>query len=237
MLVVIPSSLYGHIGAALSALIVAFSLIGLTLHKDFYAGVLRRDFYCYYTNLSNLVVFLYFARIAPRLYAHAALRPLIPHAEFTVMMSIMLTFCVFHLLLLPGVRRIAASMPPSREFSIMRADNFIEHYLVPWLVLLYWLLCSPGKARLRIWDAVLWTLLPLGYLLMIFLRVPIRGNFRGESSPYPYPFLDVRQYGVRRVAHTCALIFAICVLAGLGTVALARLGHLILGDGHTLILI
>ena len=44
MLVVIPSAPYGRLGALLSALIVVASLIGLTMHKDFYAGVRRRDF-------------------------------------------------------------------------------------------------------------------------------------------------------------------------------------------------
>ena len=42
MLVVTPAALFGRLGAVLSALIVVFSLIGLTVHSDFYAGRRRR---------------------------------------------------------------------------------------------------------------------------------------------------------------------------------------------------
>ena len=88
MLIVTPPAFYGHLGALLSALIVVCACIGLTLHKDVYAHTPRRDFYCYYTNVSNLIVLLYFALIAPWLYARAALRRFIPAAEFSVMMVI-----------------------------------------------------------------------------------------------------------------------------------------------------
>ena len=44
MLVVTPEPLYGRIGAVLSALIVVFCIIGLTMHKDFYAGKERKSF-------------------------------------------------------------------------------------------------------------------------------------------------------------------------------------------------
>ena len=71
MLAFVPDYPYGRPGAVLSALIVVFSLIGLTMHRDFYAGKRRRGFFCFYTNLSNLIVLIYFALIAPRLYACA----------------------------------------------------------------------------------------------------------------------------------------------------------------------
>ena len=69
MVVVIPDEPFGRLGAVLSALIAAISLIGLTMHRDFYAGRRRKDFFCFYTNVSNLLVLLYFALLAPRLYA------------------------------------------------------------------------------------------------------------------------------------------------------------------------
>ncbi|MDO5298914.1 MAG: Pr6Pr family membrane protein [Clostridia bacterium] len=237
MLVVISSSLYARVGAVLSALIVVFSAIGLTVHKDFYAGIRRQDYYCYYTNLSNLLVLVYFALGAPRLHADGALRFLIPHVEFSVMMSIMLTFAVFHTMLFPAIRRQFQDMKPSREFSIMRVDNFVEHYLVPWLVFIYWLLCSPGKAALSVRDALLWTAAPLLYLAVIFFRAPLCGNIAGTDSPYPYPFLDVRRWGAPRVGLTCTLLYAVCTAAGLLVIAVLRLALARLGDGHALLLI
>lgn len=237
VVVVIPDEPFGHLGAVLSALIAVISLIGLTVHKDFYAGRRRKDFFFFYTNVSNLLVLLYFALVAPRLYASARLRPLIPHAEFSLMMSIMLTFIVFHHLLSPAIYREMKSAPRDRDFAIVFADNLIIHYLVPWLVLVYWLLCSPGKRMLRVTDALLWTLVPLGYLGYIFLSAPLRGNIENTDSPYPYPFLNVRRLGVRRVTAACALLYGACTVAGLAVVALTQLFFAHFGGGHALILI
>lgn len=237
MLVVIPSAPYGRAGAVLSALIVVACLIGLTMHKDFYAGVRRRGYYCYYTNLSNLMVLLYFAVGAPVLYSSSALAPLIPHVEFVVMMGIMLTNVIFHFLLLPYVRRIAQGMPHAREFAIMRTDNLIEHYIVPLLTLLYWLLCAPGKAQLRLWDAPLFTLAPLAYLVFIFVRAPLCGPICGEDSPYPYPFLNVKARGRGPVFATIARLYALCILCGGGVILLTQGAFSLFGAGHMLVLI
>lgn len=237
MLAVLPSAAYGRLGAPLSALIVVFSLIGLTMHKDFYAGVRRRDFYCYYTNLSNLLVLIYFALIAPRLYGAARLRALIPHAEFMVMMSIMLTFFVFHHLLFPSIRGQLRSATFTREFAILFVDNFIVHYLVPWLVFAYWLLCAPGKAALRAADGLLWTIVPLLYLLFITIRARVRGVIDETGSPYPYPFLDVGRRGLSSVVRTCAGLYALCAASGVAVVIVIRLLVARFGTAHALFLI
>lgn len=237
MLVFTPSALYGRVGAVLSALIVVFCLIGLTMHKDFYARVRRRGFYYYYTNLSNLAVLLYFAVCAPLLYSRPALSALIPHAEFLLAMSIMLTFCVFHLLLFPAVRPQMTGRARTREFSILCWDNLLTHYVVPWLTFFYWLLCSPGKASLTWWDAPLFTLFPLAYLAFILLRARSGNCLPTEDSPYPYPFLDCGARGTAAVAKTCAKIFSVCLLGALGVLALVRLAFAAWGGGHALGLI
>ena len=237
MLVVMPGGLYGRLGAVLSALIVVCCLIGLTMHADFYAGVRRRDFLLYYTNLSNLLVLIYFALVAPLLYARASLRWLIPHAEFALTMTILLTFAVFHLWLFPDVRRQLRGVRRTRLFCIVCADNLVVHYIVPLLTLCYWLLCSPGKAALSARDALTWTAVPLAYLLAILVRAPLCGPIYGTSSAYPYPFLDIPARGARQVAFTCAGLYACCAAVGLGVVALVHLAFFCLGSGHALALI
>ena len=237
MLVVMPGGLYGRLGAVLSALIVVFCLIGLTMHADFYAGVRRRDFFLYYTNLSNLLVLIYFALVAPLLYAKAALRWLIPHAEFALTMAILLTFAVFHLWLFPIVRMQLRGVRHTRLFYIVLVDNLVVHYIVPLLTLGYWLLCSPGKAALSARDALAWTAIPLVYLLAILVRAPLCGPIYGTDSAYPYPFLDIPRLGARRVARNCAGLYACCAATGLGAVALVQLAFFYLGCGHALALI
>ena len=236
MLIVTPPALYGQLGALLSALCVVCACIGLTLHRDVYAHTLRRDFYCYYTNVSNLLVLLYFALVAPWLYARAALRPLIPAVEFGVMMTILLTHIVFHNLLLPAIRRAAQGVPRSRETDIMAADNAFIHYLVPWLTALYWLLCSPNKDALTPAGALWWLAVPLLYLLCVFLRAR-RGNLAGTDSPYPYPFLDVARQGAARVARTCLVLLTLCILVSLMLYGLVRLAYGQWGGGHALLLV
>lgn len=237
MLVVIPPQLFGRLGAALSALIVILSLVGLTMHKDVYAHRPRQGFFVFYTNISTLLVLLYFSLLAPLLYAKSALRTLIPHIEFGVTMSIMLTHVVFHFLIFPCVRRQYACASPSRERSIVYADNWIIHYIVPWLVFIYWIACSPQKSRLLFLDAMLWTVVPAVYLLIVLLTAPLRPALEETGSPYPYPFLDVQQRGLPRVLFTSAGLFLLCMLAGAILIFLTRLALSAFGSGHALFLI
>lgn len=216
------SSLSTRAGTILSALIVVFCIIGLTMHRDFYARKIRKDFFCFYTNLSNLVVLIYFSAAGPKLYAYTGAHPWIAHTEFAVMMSIMLTFLVFHLALYPAIRTAVENMPRTREYRIVCTDNFLIHYLVPLMVFAYWLFCSPNKDSLRIGDAIYWTVLPLGYTLYIFLRAPIKGEIKEAGSPYPYPFLDVRVLGIKHVLRICTSLYAVSVLAGLSIVWLVH---------------
>lgn len=219
----VNSVLSTRTGTILSVLIVVFCIIGLTMHRDFYACRVRRDFFCFYTNLSNLVVLLYFSSAAPWLYKNTALHPLIAHAEFAVMMEILLTLAVFHLLLFPAVRETVMHMERTREYMILCADNLFIHYLVPLSVFVYWLFCSPGKSSLGAGDALYWTVLPTLYAVFIFLRAPLRGVIEEAGSPYPYPFMDVQALGVRRVALYCASLYAVSVLFGLSIIALIQI--------------
>ena len=240
MLCTIPAGAHGRLGAFLSALIVVSGVIGLTMHKDFYAGIRRTNFYCFYTNLSNLLVVCYFSLFAPLLYTKNALQPLIPHAEFMIMMSIMLTFSVFHIMIFPAVSAAARRAVRTREFYIVLIDNGIVHYLVPWLVFAYWLLCSPGKRTLGAGDAFWWTLIPAGYLVFILLRAGILGKsgvIEDAGSPYPYPFLDVSVLGGFRVAGICFILYGLCIAAGLAVIAFIRILTAVFGDGYPLFLI
>lgn len=193
------------------------------MHRDFYAGRFRKEFFCFYTNVSNLAVLIYFALAAPQLYANPRLHLLIPHVEFAVMMCIMLTFSVFHLVLFPPIWQAARKMAHTREYRIVCTDNFIIHYLVPLTVFFYWLLCSPQKRMLGAADALYWTALPLCYIAYIFVRAQTKGVIHEAGSPYPYPFLDIGAFGVRRVARICTGLYGLCIAAGLGVIALSKL--------------
>ncbi len=236
MLTVIPPTAYGRLGALLSALIVVCALISLTLHRDVYHHTPRPDFYSYYTNVSTVIVLVYFSIGAPLLYAKAPLRRFIPVVEFSIAMMIMLTHIVFHNLLFPALRKVVRDAEPSCDLSMLIVNNLFIHYLVPWLTFAYWLLCSPHKDVVTLPGTLVWLLVPLTYLYSVFRRARY-GNIAGTDSPYPYPFLDAKQYGVKRVLLICLGLLALCILASLAVYAAVQLLYAYFGGGHALILI
>jgi len=222
MLVNVPQTPQGALGAVLSALIVVFSLAGLTMHSDFYAGVCRRDYWVYYTNQSNLLVFVYFALLAPLLYATGALRWLIPHAEYALMLCIMLTHFVFHLFLAPFMLEETLYTPPAPNMRLTNADSAVQHYIVPLMTFAYWLLCSPGKRMLDAGDAVYWLVFPAAYVVFVLIRARVRGRIHHTRSAYPYPFLDVGFFGAKRVTKLCSLLLLSSAAAGFAGVLAVR---------------
>lgn len=213
---------YSPLGAVLSALIVVFSLAGLTMHGDFYIGVCRRDYWVYYTNQSNLLVLLYFAVFAPMIYTADGMQALIPHAEYALMLSILLTHLVFHHFLAPFVTEETIYTPHMPNKRMAHAASTVQHYIVPLLTLAYWLLCSPGKRTLDAGDAVYWLAFPAGYVAFVFIRAHIRGCIDKTRSAYPYPFLDIDFFGARRVLFLCGLLLLLSAGAGLAGVLAVR---------------
>ena len=70
------------------------------------------------------------------------------------------------------------------------ADNLL-HVVVPFFYVLYWIVCTP-KGILKWKDGLAWAYFPLAYLVYSL----IRGHFVGW---YPYPFLNVAEFGYTQV--------------------------------------
>lgn len=70
------------------------------------------------------------------------------------------------------------------------ADNLL-HVVVPVLYVLYWIFFIP-KGDLKWRNGIQWTYFPLTYLIYSL----IRGHFVGW---YPYPFLNVIEFGYQKV--------------------------------------
>ena len=209
-------------GAVLCALIVVLSLAGLTMHSDFYAGVRRRDYWAYYTNQSNLLVFFYFAILSPVFYSNKALHPLIPHAEYALMLCIMLTHLVYHHCLAPFAAQDTDYTPHVSHSRLVHADSAVQHYAVPLATFAYWLLCSPGKRALDAGDAVYWLVFPLSYAAFVFVRARVCGTIHGTRSAYPYPFLDIGRFGIKRVFRLCRMLLVLCAAAAFSLVLAVR---------------
>ena len=158
----------------------------------------------YYTVLSNLLVTLFTAyllyvmrRSGENWQSQCLLR-----LKGGVTMSIMITCVIYHFMLAP----IAT--------DFYRLENFLCHYIVPLWFLADTLLFDK-QGQYKIWDPVLWTILPLVYMIFalfngLVLKLPVPNS---KVSPFPYFFLDVAK-GWDVVIKWCLIIFAAYMVAG-----------------------
>lgn len=158
----------------------------------------------YYTVLSNLLVtvftayLLYVMRRSGENWQSQCLLRL----KGGVTMSIMITCVIYHFMLAP----IAT--------DFYRLENFLCHYIVPLWFLADTLLFDK-QGQYKIWDPVLWTILPLVYMIFalfngLVLKLPVPNS---KVSPFPYFFLDVAK-GWDVVIKWCLIIFAAYMVAG-----------------------
>lgn len=181
-------------------LLFALALVGVTIQ----IYKLGWGMLMYYTVLSNLIVLvftgylLYLMMTGERWQEAKILR-----IKGGVTMCIMITCVVYHLLLAP----IAT--------NFYRVENFLCHYIVPIMFLLDTLLAD--KARQYRWfDPIVWTSLPLIYMVFalfngLVTQIPIPDS---KDNPFPYFFLNVTKRGWPYVIQMCLIIFVAYLVFG-----------------------
>ena len=179
--------------------LAAFTGVYLEITKHGGFGMLL-----YYTVLSNLLVTIftgYLLRVMSRSGENWQ-SPTLLRLKGGVTMSIMITCVIYHFLLAP----IAT--------NFYTLENFLCHYIVP-LWFLADTLFFDKQGQYKIWDPVVWTILPLLYMifalfngLVLKLDVP-----NSKVSPFPYFFLNVNK-GWDVVFKWCLIIFVAYMVAG-----------------------
>lgn len=179
--------------------LAAFTGVYLEITKHGGFGMLL-----YYTVLSNLLVTIftgYLLRVMRRSGENWQ-SPTLLRLKGGITMSIMITCVIYHFMLAP----IAT--------DFYRVENFLCHYIVP-LWFLADTLFFDKQGQYKIWDPVLWTILPLIYMLFalfngLVLKLPVPNS---KVSPFPYFFLDVAK-GWDVVIKWCLIIFVAYMVAG-----------------------
>jgi len=92
--------------------------------------------------------------------------------------------------------------------------NILLHYVMPPLVVLYWLVFAP-KGELSRFDPLRWAILPLAYFPYALARAAADGK-------YAYPFIDAGQLGWPQVLTNASVIALGFVLSGYLVVWLDR---------------
>lgn len=164
---------------------------------------------CYYTMLSNILCFLYFAVLVV-----AQRKKENPLVKGSITMCIVVTGIVYHLMLDGIMETNSVSVSP-----VLVAGNFLVHTVVPVMVVLDYFLFFP-KGQYKSLHPIAWLVLPYLYFGFVMVRAEISDSrfsgFGGTQSRYPYPFLDVDLYGWDKV---------LLIVLGI-TVAFLALGYL-----------
>ena len=183
---------------------------GLLLHSTLLeTGHIRPGMFCFYTNLSNLLVLVY--ELALAAVPEGAVRQLLTGSGVALAMTlcIYVTHLIYHFVLVPDARR------RGKKFADFGGNfgNLCVHYGTPWLVVGQWLLWG-NKAGLTAASAARWLVLPLAYFVYAMLRARTGRPIGHTKLIYPYPFLDLEHLGVKRFCLVFLAVLAFFVILG-----------------------
>lgn len=196
--------------------------VGLLIHSTLLqTGHIRAGMFCFYTNLSNLLVLVYelALAIAAGLPHSAALRLLTGSTlSFSMALCILVTHLVYQFVLVPDAKR------RGKRFADFGASfgNLCVHYLTPLLVVAQWLLLA-DKSSLGWRSALWWLTLPLAYFAFAMLRGRSGKPIGHTRLVYPYPFLDLPRLGWRKFTGYVMGMLLSFFLLGYGMMWLGRL--------------
>lgn len=208
----------------ISALVIALAGgVGLLLLSGVSKnGRIAPGTFCFYTAQSNLLVIIYeLALFFALLFRSDALSRFLasPGTALVVTVCIWVTHLVFHFALVPYIRRTDKSFAGSGETWL---GNILVHYIAPLLTLLQWVLWA-DKTGLTVWNALIWLLIPLYYLIFVLLRARTGKPIGDTDLMYPYFFLDYPALGWKRFALTIAVLLVVFFSLALILVGLAPL--------------
>ena len=200
----------------LEVLIVFIGCFGMIMHSGWVTGKPRKDFFRYYTNLSNLLVLMfYLIRTLVRItgnYEGFFGRIVFKEIWFySVTMSILLTFVIFHFILLPELKSAPSE---SDEFKFIHSfSNYCVHYIIPLMSLMNWLIFA-DKTQLQYAWAVIWTVIPWIYVIYAIISGLHGDIIENTDTAYPYPFMDISKHGWGIVIRNCIVISIAGIAAG-----------------------
>ena len=204
-----------------AAVIAVLSLAGLILASRVLEGPdkRRRQFFVYYTNLSNAAMLLVHALLLIPGPARDLLRT--PLARYLTVLCILVTFIIYFFVLTRFGRH--SRRDTMQSLGTRRYSNALVHYLVPLFTAAEWILAA-DKRGLGLSAALWWLLVPLAYLVFLLLRARSGGIIENTGSRWPYAFMDLDRLGLKCWAGYMLLTLLGFFLLGL---ALAGLAHLL----------
>lgn len=196
-----------------NAIILAITVVGflaLSFYSGIFSGRLKKGMFLYYTNLSNLLVCIYFFMLF--LYRISDINALSfledSVVSFSVTMIITMTFLVFHFILVPYAMKNEDII---LQLDVKIGECVIFHYIIPIAVILYWFFYADKKLD-NPFMCFLWLGAPLVYFIFIMFRAGKGKVIDGTKSRFPYPFIDIDLIGKRRCVENIFGLFAVFIL-------------------------
>ena len=137
--------------------------------------------FCFFTILSNLLVAISLTALVFAAKTNLGYKLSLPTTKSAVALYILIVGLVYNLVL--------RGIWEPKGWQLI-ADNLL-HVIVPIAYLTYWLIFT-GRKTLNYKDILSWTIFPFLYLIYSL----IRGYY---VNWYPYPFLDVAQFGYQQI--------------------------------------
>lgn len=189
--------------------------IALAYSAKLFEGYFRISFLYKFTNLSNLVLVIYFWAASIRQFRglEPNNEPYLPKVKHALLLAISVTCLVAHFLLDNGM---------VFKDGIFQPDMLALHYIVPIGAILDWIIFDK-KGFMSFSEPPAWLIFPLVYLAYAFLMVLGFGVNMSDASRWPYPFLDLDAKGIPGVATMIAILLVAFIILGFIYVAIDKL--------------
>lgn len=165
----------------------------------------------YYTILSNLLVIAYF--LAVLLNELLGVLPFVNNAvvSFTVMMSITLTFLIFHFMLMPDMVR---DWKEGIGMNPYRLGNLGVHYICPLMTIIHFLVFI-DRSNMEVWQGLYWLASPCAYLVYAAIRAKLGYEVNPQGDRWPYWFMDFDRLGFKKAMRNLVCLLTLFGLLGL----------------------
>lgn len=183
----------------------AFAIVGIPASMGFFDYAFNSGFYVHFTNLSNyfciLIMVLEFIQTIRKNNDDFVSK--CPKLKFMGVLSILLTFIIYNFL-------FSFYRKPYLSFKV---ESILFHIVLPVMYVIDWLLFyKKGSVKLS-WP-LLSSLLPLAYVVFIYLRAWYYNFNNSVPYLYPYFFLDLEELGVNGVISWMVFLLICFIIVG-----------------------
>ncbi len=186
------------------------ALIGVMASLGYFEQKFNKNFYVYYTNLSNYICAVYmFVLLVDSIKSanrkKSGFCDVAPVFNFLCVIMIIVTFLVYNILL--------AKEHTVKEY-FTSVSNMTLHVVLPIMFILNWVLFGE-HGRLRFYHPVCCMVMPLCYVCFIVFRALRLGdNLDPEKVIYPYFFLDINKLGLNGFLGWISFLFVFFMFVG-----------------------